>query len=266
MGGVSRGKALLYALVALAVGVASFVIGVQTSLGQRAEQSVLGASSFGIDSSAILRLVSAPAVAIALVVIGVLAWCFHGFVRAVWIVGFGAVALFASQLLKHEWLVRPTLLDFDIDNTFPSGHMTVFAIVVAGLIWAVPAGARGVFGVAGAALMGAVSWQLLAFGWHRPSDVLGAQALGVFTFAIAAAIRPPHRARTIRVPGSGVNLLNKVLGVLLTLCGWALVLGGLILVAAAVSMHSDSLLLGGSEIALVGSSALSARAYMRLGA
>jgi len=73
--------------------------------------------------------------------------------------------------------VRPELLDLDAQNTFPSGHMAVFAVLVAALLWAVPRTARAVLAVLGAGLLGVVSWQLLEFGWHRPSDLLGAQAL-----------------------------------------------------------------------------------------
>lgn len=266
MSGVSRGRALVHALLALAVGAASYVLAVHTGFGQRAEQNVLGASEFNLDSSPLLRLVSTPNLIVALVIIGAIAWMFRGFSRALWIVLFGAAAVLASQLLKHQWLIRPSLMDFDAPNTFPSGHMTVFTVVVAGLIWAVPASARGVVAVGGAGLLGAVSWQLLSFGWHRPSDVLGALALGVLAFALAAALRLPYRGHTIRMPRGGAVALNRVLGALLTVAGWALILGGLVLLAVAGSMHSGSLLLGGSEIALVGASAIAARSLMTLGA
>ncbi|CAG7603099.1 phosphatase PAP2 family protein [Leucobacter soli] len=266
MNGVGRGKALLYALFALGVGVVSYVIGVQSGIGQLAEQSVLGASEFTFDPPAPLSLVSTWSVGAALLVILLVAWRYRGFGRALWIVLFGGAAILASQLLKQEWLIRPSLLDFEADNTFPSGHMTVFAVVVGGAIWALPAASRGVAGVLGAMLLGTASWQLLAFGWHRPSDVFGGLALGVLAFGLAAAFRLPRRARTVRLPSSGANALNKVLGVVLTVSGWALVVGGLIVVAGAATLDSGSMLLGGSEIALVGASALTARAYMTLGA
>ncbi|MFC7765322.1 phosphatase PAP2 family protein [Leucobacter soli] len=142
MNGVGRGKALLYALFALGVGVVSYVIGVQSGIGQLAEQSVLGASEFTFDPPAPLSLVSTWSVGAALLVILLVAWRYRGFGRALWIVLFGGAAILASQLLKQEWLIRPSLLDFEADNTFPSGHMTVFAVVVGGAIWALPAASR----------------------------------------------------------------------------------------------------------------------------
>lgn len=263
---VGRGRALVYAVLALLVGWASYAIGVGSWLGQRAEASVLGASAFTMDPPAPLGLVSVPAMAVALVMLGILAWRFHGLGRALWILLFGVAAIAVSQLLKQEVLVRPELLEFDAPNTFPSGHMTVFTVFAAALIWALPGGARGVTGVFGAVLLGTVAWQLLEYGWHRPSDVVGAQALGVLAFALAAALRLPRRARVVRIPGSATSGLNKVLGAMLTVTGLALVVGGLVLTLLAARMSSDALMLAASEIAVVGASALTSRALMTLAA
>lgn len=266
MASIGRGRALLYAAAAVAVGWGSYAVGVGSWLGQRAEASVLGASAFTADPPAPLSLVSVPAMAIALAVLGLLAWHFHGLGRALWIVLFGAAAILVSQLLKQELLVRPELFEFDAPNTFPSGHMTLFTVLAAALIWAFPAGARGVTGVAGAVLTGTVAWQLLEYGWHRPSDVLGAQALGVLAFALAAVLRLPARRRIGRGARPASAAMTRILGAMLTVAGIALVLGGILLIFFAVRIGSDSLLLAASEIAVVGTSALTSRALMTLAA
>ena len=259
---VSRRKALLIAAAALVVGALSYLLAVRTGLGQRAEQSVLGGSTYDTTASWLLRYVNTITAGIALVLIGALAWRCRGLARAVWGTLFAVAAVVASQLLKHELLERPAFDDFQLDNTFPSGHMTVYGVVVAGLIWAVPPRIRGVIAVGGAALLGTVAWQLLAYGWHRPSDLLGAQALVVFAFALAAATRLPWRRqtpdRTPATPG------YKLFTALLTFSGFILVLGGVVLVLFAGRMDSEVMLIGGSEIALVGSSTLATRALITL--
>lgn len=258
-GTVGRGRALVIAIVALAVGGLSFAVGVGSLLGQRAEASVLDASDFTMDPPAPLSLVSTWSVAAALLVLALIAWAVHGFARGLWLFVFSLGAIAVSQLLKQRVLSRPDFFDLDAPNTFPSGHMTVFAVVAGGLIWAASVNWRGLAAVAGAVLMGAVSWQLLAYGWHRPSDVLGAQALGLAAFALAALLRPPRRARTVRLPGSASVGANRVLGWVLALGGIALVIGGIAMALIAASSRSDDLLLTAGEVALVGTAALTAR-------
>lgn len=266
MRSVGRGKAFAYVLLALALGVAAYLVGVGSWLGQRAEASVLDAAAFTAHPPAPLSLVSVPAIVGAFAVIGVIAWVSRGFLRALWIILFAGAALAASQLLKQELLARPGLFELDAVNTFPSGHMTVFTVVVAGLIWAVPAGGRGVVAVFGAVLLGTVAWQLLEYGWHRPSDVLGAQALGLLAFALAALLRPPFSASRGRAPGRGAAGLSKVLGIFLTILGVALIAGALVMMLLAGWFSSDQLMLAASEVGLIGLSALVSRGLVTLAA
>lgn len=266
MTSVSRGKALIYALIALAAGAASFLVGVGSLLGQRAEASVLGASAFNAHPPAPLSLVSIPAITVAFFVIGAIAWRVHGVVGALRVVLFAGLAIVASQLLKQELLPRPGLFEIDAENTFPSGHMTVFTVVVAGCIWAFPAGGRGVVAVLGAVLLGTASWQLLEFGWHRPSDVIGALALGLLAFALAALLRPRQGSSRFRLPGRGAAILTRVLGALLTISGFALVAAALVMLLLAGWFTSDQLILAASEVGVIGASALTSRALMALAA
>lgn len=259
---IGRGKALVYAIVAALAGGVAYVCGVRSDAGQRAEDAVLRAAEFSTDPAVPLSLVSPANVVIALGVIGIIAWVFRGFVRMVWILLFSGAALVASQLLKDRWLDRPTFDEVLTDNTFPSGHMVVFGVLVIATLWAVPAGARGVLALVGAVLLGVVSWELLAYAWHRPSDLLGAQALCVLVFSIAALFRVGRRGRG---PGRAARGLDVVAGAMLTIAGFALVIGGAAVVAAGMSNSNDALLLSGSQLALVGTSAFVARAGLALG-
>jgi len=180
----------------------------------------------------------------------------HGWRRAIGIVGASATAIVASQLLKLRVLERPQLLELDIDNTFPSGHMTAFTVCTAALVWAVPTVLRAYSALGGAALLSVVSWQLLAYGWHRPSDVLGGIALGVLTFAAAAVVQPLRVRRGAPFArGAGVVLIMSAL-----LC--LAVTAALLVIGAA--RETTELILAVGQLAAIGVSALGARSLLSL--
>ncbi len=251
-----RLRAFLYALFALLVGGLAYLLGVGSFLGQRAEASVLDASAFEADPAGPLRLVSTTNVLIALAVIGIIALWVHGILRTVSILAVSSLAILASQVLKERWLDRPQLLEFDAANTFPSGHMTVYAVLVGALVWALPASVRWLVMLLSTALLCVVSWQLLEYGWHRPSDLLGALALSLLAFAVAAWIGPRKSRRGQGRLGVTGATTNRIVSIVLTIGGVLLVLGALVLAAIAASSHSDALMLNSGEIALFGASAL----------
>jgi membrane-associated phospholipid phosphatase len=256
IGGGGRRRALWFAIFWIAVGVGSYVLGVQLEVGQRAEDSVLDAAEFTTSPPPPLNLVSIPSVAIALGVVAVVALLAHGVKRALVVTVVPALAIVASQLLKQVWLTRPQLFDLDVPNTFPSGHMTVFAVVTAALVWAVPTRARGFLAVAGAVLLSAVGWQLLAYGWHRPSDVLGGLALGTTAFALACLIRP--------ATSRGSIVLGRTLAVGLALVGWIMVAAALVLAAVAAWNGNAATLLSAGQFGCIGAATLASRTLLLL--
>lgn len=259
MSGSSRGRrlaALWATLLWLALGIGSYTFGVQSALGQEAEASVLEAARFTTDPPAPLNLVSTASVGVALVAIGLLAGIVHGIVRAVGVVTISALAIVSSQLLKLRLLDRPGLFELDAANTFPSGHMTVFVVLVAALIWAVPTRSRAIVTAAGAALLAAVAWQLLAYGWHRPSDVLGAIGLGVVAFAVATLIRPSAT--------QGTPLFYRTVSVGTAMLSWALIAGAVILAIGAQAVSNQDLLLNAGQFGVIGVSVLASRSLLRL--
>lgn len=202
-------RAIVALVVWGAIAAIAFVLGVQRLTGQAIEEKVLSAATFTTAPPAPLSLVSPLAVVIALAAVLVIAWASHGFVRALFATGAGAVAIVASQLMKDQF-ERPQLLQLDELNTFPSGHMTVFAAVVCALIWAVPQKIRAATAVAGAALMALAAYQLLAYGWHRPSDLIGAFGLTLATFSLAALVSPRSAAQAAG-PGPAGRVLKRLL-------------------------------------------------------
>lgn len=255
--GGGRLSALWSLLFWIAVGVGSYLLGVRNALGQRAEDSVLEAADFTTTPPPPLNLVSIPSVAAALLALGAVAFFAHGVKRALVVTIVPAFAIAASQLLKLRLLSRPELFELDAPNTFPSGHMTVFTVLTAALIWAVPTRTRAFVALGGAALLSAVGWQLLAYGWHRPSDVLGGIALGTAAFGLACLIRPA------RSRGSAV--LARTVSIGLVVLGWALVGGALVLAAIAAAQGSAPLMLSAGQFGCIAASLLSVRSLFRLG-
>lgn len=255
-GSAGRLQALWSTILWTVVGVGSYVLGVRNALGQRAEDSALGAAEFTYSPPPPLNLVSIPSVAVALLLVGVLAGIVHGIGRAVMVTVVPALAIVASQMLKQQLLTRPQLFDLDLPNTFPSGHMTVFTALTAALVWAVPTRVRSLVAIGGAALLGAAGWQLLAYGWHRPSDVLGGLALGTLAFSLACLVRP--------TTARGRAVLGRTASIGLALVGWVTVAGALALAGVAAWRSSPDLMLIAGEFGAVGVGALAARSLFAL--
>lgn len=248
-----RLRALWSLIIWAAIGVGSYVLGVQSTIGQRAEDDVLGAADFTTAPPPPLNLVSPLSIALVLAVVALIALASYGWRRALGVTLVAGVTIIASRLLKFWMLPRPELL-YEAPNTFPSGHMTTFVVLVAALIWAVPAIVRPWVAYAGAILLCIVSWQLLEYGWHRPSDIYGAVALGAAAYALGALIRPLTVGRSNRVAPS-VVLIMSAIGALIV---------ALVTLAVAVLLEDTRVLLiagqvGGFAVVLFGT-----RTFLRL--
>ena len=192
----SRVSSALTLLLAGAIGVAAYVLGVLSATGQRLENRVLDAADFSLAPPGPLEYVSNTSVIIALGVCCLIAWVRWGVGRAIQIFLAAVLAIVLSQLLKLSVLDRPALVDVDAANSFPSGHATVFAALLAAAVWAVPPSLRGFMSVLWTGILSFAGVQILAYGWHRPSDVIGAMALVMASFALCAWIRPLRERRT----------------------------------------------------------------------
>ncbi|MBP6685178.1 MAG: phosphatase PAP2 family protein [Leucobacter sp.] len=251
-----RLRVLWILLFWLIIGAGAYILGVLSSTGQAVEDNLLTASEFNPHPPAPLSLVSPFAIAVALIALGLVALWVHGIGRALTVTLVPAVAIVASQLLKSEVLGRPELLTLAAENSFPSGHMTVFATVVGAAVFAMPSRIRAVITAGGAVLLGVVSWQLLGYGWHRPSDVLGALALAVAGFAFITMFtrldRPP-RAWLLRTVSVG-----------LVVAGWLAAGGALILTLIAWQSDNADRMLSAGQAGSIGLSLLAAHSLLRL--
>lgn len=206
---------------------------VLTDRGQRVENRALESSTFEGQWRGLLDLVSIPAIGVALAVAVVCALLFRdprGAVRAILVVG-GANLL--GQALKHGFLVRPDLAEYDANNTFPSGHAVAFASVLFVFVMIAPGRIRLVVSVIATVILGVVCAQLLGYGWHRLSDVLGAILLVLAVVGLSGVIVPASRgARRWRLP--------RLAAVITVLCLVALAAATLVLIAVAALRRDES--------------------------
>jgi membrane-associated phospholipid phosphatase len=129
-----------------------------------------------------------------------------------------------AQLLKHSTLTRPVLTEPNpLGPSFPSGHTTVAFSLVVGLVLVVPARARATVAVVAFGYAALVGIGVVTAGWHRPSDVIGAElvVIGWSAFAVAgllawrgAARAGPGRVEIPVVPPlfAGVGLALVAVG------------------------------------------------------
>ena len=221
-GGNPRGR-LPRALVALSAVAAAAVIAlyllvVRTYWGQRLDEHAFVGHDFfaarAAQADSFLRIVSIGSLVLAIVLVAAVAIVrrrprlalLRGRVR-------GRSRSSSTEVLKLFLLERPPLVaSFIFDNSYPSGHTTVGMSVAVAAMLVVPR--RLLIPTAlGAGLFGsAFGVAVVAAGWHRPSDAVGAFLVVIAVAAACAALSHvfPDRAdtearRRRRVPcrGSG---------------------------------------------------------------
>ena len=213
----SRALSIVVLIVSGAAFVIVYAVGVRTRRGQDLENLALGASEYIDSPGALLSLVSVRNIAIAIVaivVIGLLSGRVRPTVRAVVMI---AAANVLTQMLKYGVLSRPDFLDTAEANTLPSGHTVAFVSVLLGLLIVLPARPRPIVGLLACIVLGVVTFQLLAYGWHRASDVIAGILLVTGLIALAQLVLPDRKPA--RIGGRSVSF-TLLLG-----CGVLLLLG-----------------------------------------
>ncbi|WP_051854620.1 phosphatase PAP2 family protein [Streptomyces sp. NRRL B-1347] len=193
------------AVLLLAAVYAAFVL---TGTGQRWENAALAGRHLdeslaaAHDASRLLDHITVSSLAAAVLVLAAIGLLRRRYALTAAAVGTVCGSLLAAEILKRYVLPRPDLVDAPdglTHNSFPSGHTTIAMSVMFGLILVVPYRLRGL--AAGicylwAAFVGAYT---VAAGWHRPSDMLGADLLVLAVVCgLTAAL-----ARTGRVRRAG---------------------------------------------------------------
>ena len=123
-------------------------------------------------------------------------------IRLVFVVGASmSMAVVTTELLKLHLLTRPVFSDVQgiVNNSYPSGHATIGTVLSLGLVMVSTSSTRRIAAVVAAILSTAFGTAVLASGWHRPSDSLGAFGVALCWFALGHAVlvwsdwRHPYR-------------------------------------------------------------------------
>lgn len=164
-----------------AIAVALLYFGViRTGIGQEIDQSayegrIVTGGRAAESAERMLSIVSVGSLTLAIGTIGALA-----LLRGRWklaILGMGAVgtAVLAAEILKLIVLERPDLgVAPGATNSYPSGHATIGMAVGLGVLLVVPPILRWPVGIGVVIFGAAFGTAVVAVGWHRPSDVVGA--------------------------------------------------------------------------------------------
>ncbi|MBT1166373.1 phosphatase PAP2 family protein [Bifidobacterium simiarum] len=135
-------------------------------------------------------------------------------------IGFAAVAIVLSELLKHL-LPRQTLDMSSLKtagNSAPSGHVAVAAVAALALLCVVPRVFRAVVAIVGACYVTLVGLGVIADGWHRLSDVVMALLIVTATALLSLAF----------TGGSGMDEPGtRVSSVSVQIVGTVMIVGGL---------------------------------------
>lgn len=216
-----------------------YLLVVRTYWGQRLDEHAFVGHDFfaarAAQADSFLRIVSVGSLLLAIALVAAVA-IFRRRPRLAFFAALSvAASVFVTEVLKLFLLERPPLLpSFIFDNSYPSGHTTVGMAVAVAAMLVVPR--RLLLPTAvGAGLFGsAFGVAVVAAGWHRPSDAVGAFLVVIAVAAACAALGHafPDRAesedrsrRTVPLPRIRVGTTE--LGLL------ALALGGLGLFALA---------------------------------
>lgn len=231
-------RRLPYGLVLLAAAsaggvLALYLLVVRTYWGQRLDEHAFVGHDFftsrAAQADSFLRIVSIGSLVLAVALVAAVAVVRRRPRLALLAAASIGLSILGTEILKHVLLERPQLVPSNLaDNSYPSGHSTVGMSVAVAAMLVVPRRLL-VATAAGAGLFGsAFGVAVVAAGWHRPSDAVGAFLVVIAVAAACAALGhafPDHAEaddrRRSRVGLPRIRIGTTELGLL------ALALGGL---------------------------------------
>jgi hypothetical protein len=224
-------------LLSFAAAIAVFVvyaIVVQTHWGQSLdERALLGreviSSLRAAQADRFLSIVSVGTLTIAMALVAAVAFI-RGRPRMALIAAASiGVAVLTTEVLKLDVFPRPDLVNTTLNggrNSYPSGHTTVGMSVCIAAMLVVPARLRAVTALAAGAIGAAFGIAVVAAGWHRASDAVGAYLVCLSVGAAAAVAirawpdrvgsRSPHEVGrgSFRIGATELGLLGLAVALL----------------------------------------------------
>lgn len=207
--------AVLFALSSI-IFFAAYWIFVHTPEGQLLENSVLGVTLATQQSWLVLGLISEENLLIAGIVIGLLGMARGKYRTTFRALAFLAVVNVAGQLLKRYFLNRP-VLDLDlmipahINNSFPSGHIIAFFSVMVALAMVLPLRGYLITLLLAVVVQNIATYDILQFGVHRLSDVIGSFMLSLGGLAVVLLLFPSDRESPDAYAGPHAGRAGSVL-------------------------------------------------------
>lgn len=193
------------------------------------EGSKIGAWRLDAQADQLLGSVSIPLVAGMIMLVLII-----GALRGRWVAAAAAAIAIAganvtTQVVKNQLLTRADLLgmgSWSAENTLPSGHTTVAAAGLVGLILVVPPVLRSLTTLVSVAGVGAFGFATLVSQWHRPSDVVAAVLVAVgWGYLAVAVMRIADKVGRVRDEAHRPGAMSVIL-VMLAICGLALSAAG----------------------------------------
>jgi len=126
-------------------------------------------------------------------------------IRLMFVVGSCLVgALVTTEALKHVLLTRPLYPDVQgwPHNSYPSGHATIGMMLSLAIVMVSTSRTRRAATVIAALLATAFGTAVLASGWHRPSDSVGAYGVALAWFCLGNAVLVATDPQRLNAPGA----------------------------------------------------------------
>ena len=172
-----------------------YVVAIRTALGQRLDDVAFARRSVVTTGTTrrMDRLLGTVSVASLTLMGGALMLVAFARRRATLAVAVGVAMLGAvvtTEVLKHWVLTRPVYPDTTGVgyNTFPSGHATIGMVLSLGVVMVAPVHFRRIALVGAAFTATAFGTAVLASGWHRPSDTIGAYFVSLAWFSATSSV------------------------------------------------------------------------------
>ncbi len=187
-----------FAALAVGAGLATVLLhgaAVGTSAGQRLDDAgrrVPPAGGLSPADAATQRLLDTVSVS-SLALLGVAIMLVAVLRDRPWLAAGAGLAVLGANLTTQaikSGVDRPDLVDGTGSGpgAFPSGHVTVAASLALALVLVAPPALRWTAALAGGAYAAGISVAVLALGWHRPSEVIGAYLVATAWAALVAAV------------------------------------------------------------------------------
>ena len=150
-------------------------------------------------------------------------------------------AVVTTEILKLRLLDRPSFggVQGISHNSYPSGHATIGMVLSLGLVMVAPSAWRRPATLIAAMVATAFGTAVLASGWHRPSDSLGAAGVALAWFAAGHAVLLGLDAR--RPSTRGAADMDDAPMSRALLMGVAAAVVGFVVYAAVRSIGADGL-------------------------